>query len=122
MTKTRAEEISAIGQAVAILNDDDALDVFKKSAALIEVKATPKGSFLQMKKGQSARSLFNKAQEIMWKAAMNNKDHAVQVLLLAMRSKLHAKASGAVDFGAVVKMVDEMVAVLASQQKDDLKQ
>merc|ERR1719313_1656245 len=50
MTKTRAEEVSAIGQAIAILNDDDALDVFKKSAALIEVKAVPKGSFLQMKK------------------------------------------------------------------------
>merc|ERR1719313_802489 len=61
-TKTRTEEMAAIGQAIAILNDDDALDVFKKTEALIQVKATPKGSFLQMKKGQTAQSLFNKAQ------------------------------------------------------------
>merc|ERR1719160_790130 len=121
-TKMRTEELAAIGQAIAILNDDDALDVFKKSEVFIEVKAAPKGSFLQMKKGQSARALFNKAQAIMWKAAMNNKDHAVQAMLLAMKSKLHAKAGTAVDFGAVVKMVDEMVAVLAGQQKDDVKQ
>merc|ERR1719313_384994 len=43
--KTRTEEIAAIGQAIAILNDDDALDVFKK-AALIEIAPAQKGSFL----------------------------------------------------------------------------
>merc|ERR1719161_1609105 len=32
VTKTRAEEVSAISQAISILNDDDALDVFKKAA------------------------------------------------------------------------------------------
>merc|ERR1719240_1886193 len=39
--KLRAEEISAISDAIGILNDDDALDVFKKAipAALIEEKA-----------------------------------------------------------------------------------
>jgi len=121
-SKMRTEEIAAIGQAIAILNDDDALDVFKKSAALIEIKPSPKGSFLQMKKGQSSYQLLDKAQAIIWKAAMDNKDHAVQTMLLAMRSKLKAKAGGAVDFGQVVKMVDEMVAVLASQQKDDVTQ
>merc|ERR1719201_3358377 len=30
-TKARAEEIAAISDAISILNDDDALDVFKKS-------------------------------------------------------------------------------------------
>merc|ERR1719456_180904 len=30
--KMRAEEISAISEAISILNDDDALDVFKKAA------------------------------------------------------------------------------------------
>merc|ERR1719456_1587350 len=29
-TKMRAEEIAAVGEAIAILTDDDALDVFKK--------------------------------------------------------------------------------------------
>lgn len=119
-TKTRADEIAAIGQAIAILNDDDALDVFKKSAALIQTQPAHKGSFLQMKKGQTSNDLLRKAQAMIWKAAMENKDHAVQVLLFQMRSKL--KAAGAVDFAKVVKMVDEMVAVLAGQQKDDLTQ
>lgn len=122
ITKTRTEEIAAIGQAIAILNDDDALDVFKKSAAFIEVKPSPKGSFLQMKKGKSSVELFNKAQAIMWKVATDNKDHKVQAMLLSLRSKLNTKSGGAVDFGAVLKMVDEMVAVLAGQQKDDATQ
>merc|ERR1719335_530198 len=30
--KARAEEIAAIGEAIGILNDDDALDIFKKTA------------------------------------------------------------------------------------------
>merc|ERR1719159_1077162 len=29
--KTRAEEVSAISEAIAILNDDDSLDLFKKT-------------------------------------------------------------------------------------------
>merc|ERR1719420_906756 len=32
-SKTRAEEVSAISEAISILNDDDALDVFKKAGA-----------------------------------------------------------------------------------------
>merc|ERR1719174_3171415 len=37
-SKMRSEEVAAIGQAIAILNDDDALDVFKKAvpAALMQ--------------------------------------------------------------------------------------
>merc|ERR1719359_155577 len=37
--KARADEIAAVGEAIGILNDDDALDVFKKSmpsAALLQ--------------------------------------------------------------------------------------
>merc|ERR1719420_518116 len=36
--KMRADEIAAIGEAIGILNDDDALDVFKKSvpSALVQ--------------------------------------------------------------------------------------
>merc|ERR1719337_22066 len=38
-SKLRAEEVAAISEAIAILNDDDALDVFKK--------AVPASSFVQ---------------------------------------------------------------------------
>jgi hypothetical protein len=34
-TKARTDEIAAVGEAIAILNDDDALDVFKKSCTII---------------------------------------------------------------------------------------
>merc|ERR1719326_1889078 len=39
--KLRAEEISAISDAIGILNDDDALDIFKKAmpSSLLEEKA-----------------------------------------------------------------------------------
>merc|ERR1719456_1237237 len=33
-TKLRAEEIAAISEAIKILNDDDALDLFKKTLSL----------------------------------------------------------------------------------------
>jgi len=120
--KMRTEEISAIGQAIAILNDDDALDVFKKAAAssLIEIK--PK-SFLQFKGHQNqGLKLLHKAEGMISKLAKENKDHPIQMLLLSMRSKLRAQSAGAVDFGEVIKMVDDMVGVLMTQQKDDLKQ
>merc|ERR1719486_1168776 len=37
-TKARADEIAAVGEAIGILNDDDALDVFKKAvpASLVQ--------------------------------------------------------------------------------------
>jgi len=51
VSKTRAEEISAISETIAILNDDDALDVFKKAvpSALLQRSATRKFGFLQGK-------------------------------------------------------------------------
>merc|ERR1719183_1817409 len=49
--KTRAEEVSAISQAIGVLNDDDALDVFKKSAPSAFLQEEPRkgGTFLQKK-------------------------------------------------------------------------
>jgi len=121
-SKMRAEEISAIGQAIAILNDDDALDVFKKAAASSFIEIKPK-SFLQLKgHPQASLKVLQKAEAIITNAAKQNKDHKAQMLLIAMRSKLRAKSAGAVDFTEVTKMVDEMIAVLGAQQKDDATQ
>merc|ERR1719375_859932 len=51
--KLRSEEIAAISDAIGILNDDDALDVFKKAmpSALIEEKL----GFLQRSGAQATR-------------------------------------------------------------------
>merc|ERR1719240_931915 len=45
-SKMRSEEIAAVGQAIAILTDDDALEVFKKSAPSVFLQKSPMG-FLQ---------------------------------------------------------------------------
>merc|ERR1719359_2078122 len=41
--KTRAEEVDAIGQAIDVLNDDDALDVFKKAVPAAFLQEAEKG-------------------------------------------------------------------------------
>merc|ERR1719316_2257206 len=49
--KMRADEIAAVSDAVKILNDDDALDVFKKalpSAALMQQKRQTYDALLQL--------------------------------------------------------------------------
>merc|ERR1740138_1225933 len=45
-SKMRAEEVKAISEAISILNDDDALDVFKKAGASALVQ-TPELGFMQ---------------------------------------------------------------------------
>merc|ERR1719502_1999737 len=45
---TRAEEVEAISQAIAILNEDDALDLFKKTLKTPETPAAEK-AFLQVR-------------------------------------------------------------------------
>merc|ERR1719321_137976 len=49
--KARAEEIAAIGEAIGILNDDDALDVFKKTASFAQAPAV---ALLQRSKSHKA--------------------------------------------------------------------
>merc|ERR1719301_370657 len=53
----RAQEIAAISEAIGILNDDDALDVFKKAmpSALVQT------AFLQKADGKSSRAQKAKA-------------------------------------------------------------
>merc|ERR1719281_1505291 len=57
-SKMRAEEVAAISEAIKILNDDDALDLFKKTLSLPQVSM----GFLQ-KKSSAAATL--KARRIM---------------------------------------------------------
>merc|ERR1719160_168977 len=63
--KLRAEEVSAISEAIGILNDDDALDVFKKAvpSALVQEQV----GFLQ--RSNNLASKVHKAQAIIATAA-----------------------------------------------------
>lgn len=111
-TSMRAQEKAAIGQAIAILNDDDALDVFKKAASAFV--QTHKTGFLQSGKPKNA-VMIQKVQGILDSVMKTQKDrsHRLEMIQYTLNAK------GAVDFGAVVKMVDEMVVVLEKQIKDD---
>merc|ERR1719178_58212 len=103
-SQMRSEEIAAISEAIKILNDDDALDLFKKTLALPQTSM----GFLQKKSGQS---VVLKARNIL---SSIKGTHATQLALI--QYSLKAKA---VDFSKVVAMIDGMTKVLGKEQTDD---
>jgi len=105
----RSEEISAISEAIKVLNDDDALDLFKKTLALSQTSKDM--GFIQQK---SRTSNVLRAREyvsaMMKKSSMHHAELALIELGLRSRS---------VDFSKILAMVDGMVKVLGEEQKDD---
>merc|ERR1719436_2142092 len=100
-SKTRTEELAALAETIRLLNDDDALELFKKSL--------PSPSLIQMK--YSASAVRRQAAGILKKAAAH-KDVRMEAVMLALSGK-------GVAFGQVLKMIDEMVALLGREQGDD---
>merc|ERR1719379_1619760 len=83
---TRSQEIAAISEAIGILNDDDALDVFKKALPSSFVQQA--GSFLQ--KGDAKASRAKKAQAII--AGIEHKDQHTKLFLYTLNLKLKQKS------------------------------
>jgi len=99
-TKLRTEEVLAIADTVKILNDDDALELFKKtlpSPSLLQVQVTSK-----------------EMQKSALKALHTAKGGDARVALITM-----ALQGGAKSFDKVIKMIDEMVSLLGSEQAAD---
>jgi uncharacterized coiled-coil DUF342 family protein len=107
--KDAASEVEAIGQAIGILNNDDALDLFKKT----DTKAFTQLSLIQMKKSNGAVA---KTLSSLQKG--NNK--ALAMIAFSAQQALKSK-TGAVDFGKVITMIDDMAALLKQEAEDDLK-
>merc|ERR1719420_1323546 len=99
--KMRSDEIAAIGEAISILFDDDALDVFKKSlpaASLVQDSYAPVGfrhhknmftgemSFLQ--KNVKPATGMKKALAILSSPTLNNKARPIGLMLFSLKSKL----------------------------------
>jgi septal ring factor EnvC (AmiA/AmiB activator) len=103
----RAEEISAISEAIKVLNDDDALDLFKKTLSLTET--ADKMGFLQQK---SSTSVVLKAKRVL--KALRHGPHAAQIALIQYSLK-----SKSVDFSKILAQIDGMVKVLGEEQKGD---
>merc|ERR1719213_1584453 len=113
--KMRSMEISAISEAIEILNDDDALDVFKKAlpSSLIQNQV----GFLQRTNAKASK--VHKAQAILATAASKYNNVNMRLILYTMNSKLKLKSAGG--FDEVIKMIDDMVVLLGKQQKEDDK-
>merc|ERR1719281_1421815 len=116
--KMRAEEVKAISEAISILNDDDALDVFKKArpSALVQQEL----GFLQ--KSNNLSSKAKKAQAMLAIAASKAHSAQLNALLFTLNSKLKMSAKGkAQGLESVIKMIDDMVVLLGKDQAEDDK-
>jgi len=97
--KTRSEELLAISETIKILNDDDALELFKKTL--------PGSSLLQVK--VSSKEVRQRALQ-----ALKGKKggYKMDMILMALTGKK-------VSFDKVLGMIDEMVSLLGKEQGDD---
>merc|ERR1719261_518894 len=103
--KSRSEELLALSETIKILNDDDALELFKKTL--------PSASFLQIQVSRS--QLRAKALEMIH-ATQNNKNLKKSLGLDFIALALQGKKVG---FEKVIKLMDEMVVTLKKDQVDD---
>merc|ERR1719188_1166655 len=110
--KIRADEIAAIGEAIAILNEDDALDLFKKTLKSPPAVA-PRQAFLQTRVSKSTNVI------IKVKNILSSRKFTSQPLSLLSANIMNMVKSQKVDFSKVVKMIDDMVGLLKQEQTDD---
>lgn len=97
--KLRAEELVALHETIKILNDDDALDLFKK--------ALPSPSLLQL--DANKRDMIRKTRALL----RPDSDYPqLDFIALALSGK-------SVDFTKVIKMIDDMLHVLDQERVDD---
>merc|ERR1719163_757717 len=105
----RAEEISAISEAIKVLNDDDALDLFKKTLSLSQQSKDM--DFIQQK---TSSSNALRAREMVTALVKKASPHRAELALIEFGLK-----SKAVDFSKILAMIDGMVKVLGEEQKED---
>jgi hypothetical protein len=96
-TKTRTEEIGAVGKALEFLTSDDAHDLFSKTFNFVQV---------------SMKSVRSRAAAVASKAAL--KAHDPKLSALATKIRLDG-------FVKVKQAIDDMVTDLKQQQKDEVK-
>merc|ERR1740117_2325009 len=98
--RMQAEELLALADTIKVLNDDDALELFKKTL--------PSGasSFLQIQ--VTDKSQRNQAIQ----ALRDTKDPRIDLLAVALRG-------GKIGFGKIIKLIDELVATLKKEGEAD---
>jgi len=107
IVSTRNEELLAIADTIKVLNDDDALELFKKT-----LPGASSASFVQVRSGSvSSRA---RALVAVRKAQQASKTARPQFDFIALA--IQGKKIG---FDKVIKMIDDMVATLKQEQLDD---
>jgi chromosome segregation ATPase len=112
-------EVAAINEAVGMLNNDDALQLFNKT----DTKDLMQTNLLQRRRGNSPQSealaiLVNTGSEL--KKVGDKSSSAVAMLAYSAQQALKNKK--AMDFTQVLKMIDDMVSLLKNEADDDLAQ
>merc|ERR550514_2240332 len=99
-SKTRSEEILALAETIKLLNEDDALELFKKtlpSPSLLQTRVS-----MSQVRGEALRAL----------GSHDRKDPRLDFIALALRGKK-------VSFAKVIGMIDEMIVLLGKEQATD---
>merc|ERR1719487_613733 len=105
VVKTRSDELAALADTIKLLNDDDALELFKKalpSASLIQI------TFQDKEVRQQALAVV---QQVVGKSGKQSRV-GMELIALALGSK-------GVSFAKVIKMIDDMIGLLGNEQADD---
>merc|ERR1719473_107689 len=102
--KYRSQELAALDDTIKILNDDDALELFKKtlpgaSASFIQVAVTD-------------RSMRERALEFVQMASKDERRPALDFISLALKGKK-------IGFEKVIKMIDDLIVELKKEQVED---
>jgi len=105
IVKTRAEELAALADTIKVLNDDDALELFKKTlpsaASLMQVQVRGKDS------RKDALILLQKVL-----TSEDKRNPNLELLAMALKGKK-------IGFDKVIKMIDDMITTLKIEQADD---
>jgi len=104
--KTRTQELAALADTIKILNDDDALELFKKTLP-------GASAFVQVK--MSTASMRSRARELLQQAS-RRAGRPEGTMMAFIEYALSGKKIG---FEKVITMIDEMVATLKKEQADD---
>jgi len=104
--KVRSEELVALAETIKVLNDDDSLELFKKTLP------SASSSFAQLQMGSSAQradalAAIRKAQQKYGRGRPE-----LDFVALAIQGKK-------IGFGKVIGMIDEMIKTLGGEQLDD---
>merc|ERR1719297_203746 len=98
VVKTRAEELVALADTIKMLNDDDALELFKRTL--------PSAASSLMQLQSNGMGLRQRALVVLQKLSSRGADTAmVNMIASALRGKK-------IGFEKVIKMIEEMIATL----------